>query len=293
MAKLKGVVPPMITPFGEDGAIDFKALISLVEFLSGHVDGLFVTGSYGSGPLMSTEERKAVTSEAVRAAAGRIPIITMVGAASTLETVELARHAESAGAAAVAAVGPYYFKHDREALTRFFGSLVDAVHIPAYVYNNPRFQGYPMAHDTIAALKERGVYGVKDATFDILVHADYQRSFAPDGFDVVLGTEAMWLSARVLGCEAFIPGLGNAFPELCRRLFREGMEGDFHSCRTTQFLVNELREILALAPSTQSAVYAMLELRGIIAAGPRGPVLAATELEKRAIREALHRLNLL
>lgn len=292
MAKLKGVVPPMITPFGEDGAVDFKALFSLVEFLSDRVDGLFVTGSYGSGPLMSTEERKAVTSETIRVAAGRVPIVTMVGAASTAEAVDLARHAEAAGAAAVAAVGPYYFKHDREALLRFFGSLVDAVRIPVYVYNNPRFQGYPMALDTVAALKERGVFGVKDATFDILVHSDYQRTLAPDGFDVVLGTEAMWLSARVLGCEAFIPGLGNAFPELCRRLYREGMEGDYPACRATQFLVNELREVMALAPSTQSAVYAMLELRGIISAFPRGPVLPAGEREKDAIRDALRRMGL-
>jgi len=293
MEKMKGIVPPMITPFTEQGEVDIDALRTLVEFLSKNVDGLFVAGSYGSGALMTAQERKDVTRNTIRFAAGRVPVVAMVGSASTAESVVLAIDAERAGASAVAAIGPYYFKYEQHALVDYFGSLVDAVKIPVYVYNNPRFQGYPMDHNTIGALAQRGVFGVKDATFDILAHADYQRSFAPSGFDVVLGTEAMWLSARVLGCEAFIPGLGNAFPELCRKLYREGMEGDFDACRRTQFLVNRVREVMSLTSSSQSAVYAMLALRGIISSRPRRPILPATESETAAIREALCGLKLL
>lgn len=293
MEKLYGVVPPMITPFKETGEIDVDGLKVLIDFLSEHVDGLFVTGSYGSGPLMSLEERKTVVERSIEFAAGNVPIIVMVGSTATRDAVDLARHAEAHGASSIAAVGPYYYTHTRENLVRFFGELVRATRLPVYVYNNPKFQGYDIELSTISSLAEEGVRGVKDATFDISTHADYHRHLAPSGFDVVLGTEAMWLPARALGCEAFIPGLGNAFPEICRKMHREGMAEDYGVCRGTQKVVNELREIMYLAGSSQPGVYAMLELRGILNAYPRSPFTAAGEQEKSEIREALRRLSML
>ena len=81
----------------------------------------------------------------------------------------------------------------------------------------------------------------------------------------------MFASARVLGCEAFIPGLANAFPEINKQMFEEGMKWDMEACAKTQFKINELRDVMYLARSTQLAVYAMLEIRGIIKSFPRRP----------------------
>ena len=293
LTKMYGVVPPMVTPFDEKGSLDVAVLKELVNYLSREVDGLFVTGSYGSGPLMSVEERARVTQVAVQAVQDRVPITAMVGTTNTGDTIELARRAEADGAAAVAAVGPYYFSHDDERLKHFYGSLIAAVDIPVYLYNNPKFQGYSIALETISDLKGLGLSGVKDATFDILIHADYQRKLADDNFDVALGTEALWLPAHSLGCQSFIPGLGNAFPELCRDAHRTAMSGDLEASRNYQFMLNELREVMYLARSTQLAVYAMLEIRGIITAHPRAPFLPASDTEKQAIREALERLDVI
>lgn len=283
----------MVTPFTEGGEVDSEALTTLIRFLREQVHGLFVTGSYGAGPMMETSERKLVTEVAVREAEGMIPIITMVGAPYTRQSVELARHAESVGASAVASVGPFYFQHDEDRLIRFYTELIGSVDIPVYLYNNPKFQGYPISFETIERLKNEGLAGVKDATFDILEHANYQRKLRDERFDVVLGTESMWLSARALGCEAFIPGLANAFPEIVRQMFEEGMREDYTACRETQFRVNELRDIMYLARSTQLAVYAMLELRDVIRAFPRSPFAPASESEKRAIGDALTRIGML
>ena len=100
-------------------------------------------------------------------------------------------------------------------------------------------------------------------------------------FDVALGTEAMWLSARVLRCEAYIPGIANAFPEICKKMYQEGMEGRYEECRTTQFQVNKMRDIMYLAKSTQLAIYAMLEIRGIVTCYPRKPFVPASRPGKR------------
>ena len=110
---------------------------------------------------------------------------------------------------------------------------------------------------------------------------------------MVLGTESLWLPARALGAEAYIPGLGNAFPEICGRMWQEGMRNDFEACRRTQFEVNRLREVMYLARSTQLAVYAMLEIRGVITAYPRSPFVPATAEEKKGMRKALDELGVL
>jgi len=295
MFQMYGVNPPMCTPFKENGDLDIDSLKKLVSFLSDNVDGLFICGSYGAGAMMTEEERKKVAEVTIDTVAGRIPVIVHVGTADSLSAGRLAKHAAEAGAAAVAAVGPYYFKHTPQNICSYYGSLVEAAgDTPVYVYNNPQFQGYTMDLNLIRTLKEKvGVKGVKDATFDIQTMAKYLRLLKDDSFDVALGTEAMWLSACVLGCRAFIPGIANAFPEICRKMFQEGMSGDIEACRKTQFEVNEMRDIMYLAKSTQLAIYAMLEIRGIAKCYPRAPFVPASEEEKKDIRNRLVQLGLI
>ena len=295
MFKLKGVVPPMITPFTENGDVDWAGLEQLTAYLRDRVDGLFINGSYGSGALMTSEERKKTADTILRVVDAKIPVMVQVGTTSNRATAELVKHAVAAGAQAVSAVAPYYYKHHDESVLFFFEEMLKAAgpNYPVYVYNNPQFQGYPMSVPLLLKLKSMGLQGMKDATFDIILHANYQRLLKDDRFDVVLGTEAMWLSARALGCDAFIPGLGNAFPELIGQLYREGMDSNLDACRQTQFKVNKLREIMYLAKSTQLAIYAMLELKGILTCCPRGPFLPASEKEKSAIAEELRKLAML
>jgi dihydrodipicolinate synthase/N-acetylneuraminate lyase len=285
----------MITPFDRQGELDLAGLEKLVEFLSDRVDGLFICGSYGSGPMMTVAERKLVAEVTMKVAAGRIAVVVHAGTTNTRETIELARHAKEIGCDAAAAVGPYYFEHNADNLLYYYSDIIKSVgpDFPIYVYQNPKFQGYEISLATMHRLKDCGLAGIKDATFNILTMATYMRELADEHFDVALGTEAMWLSARVLGCEAYIPGLGNAFPELCRQMWEEGMRNDLEACRKTQFLVNEMRNLMYLARSTQLAVYAMASLRGIVDAYPRAPFVPATEAEKKTLQTALTEIGVL
>jgi dihydrodipicolinate synthase/N-acetylneuraminate lyase len=293
MFKMRGVYPPMITPFNKNGDLDILSLEKLVKFLSQQVQGLFICGSYGSGPMMSLAERKLVAETTVKAAEGKVPIICHTGTTNTRDAIELSLHAKSIGCEAVAAVGPYYFKHKDEDLISYYTDIIQAVgkDFPVYIYNNPNFQGYEISNSALSVLKRNGLHGVKDATFDILNYATYMREFADDTFDVALGTEAMWLSARSLGCEAYIPGLGNAFPELCVKMWKEGMNDDYLECRKTQFLINEMRQLMYLAGSTQKAVYCMASIRGIIDAYPRLPFVSNSEEEKEKLQAALAKIG--
>ena len=295
MFRMKGVIPPMITPFKEDGEVDYEGLVTLVTFLRDKVDGLFITGSYGSTALLQPEERKRIAEITMETVADKIPVIVHVGTADTRTAADLARHAKALGVAAVSAVGPFYYKHNADSICDFYPGIVQAAgdDLPVYVYNNISFQGYLMDFNLIRRLKEEvGVRGIKDATFDIMAHANYIRKLKDENFDVASGTEAMWLQSRVLGTEAFIPGLGNAFPEICRKMWIEGMEGRYDECRKTQFEVNEVRDIMYIAKSTQLAIYAMLEIRGVLKCFPRSPFIPATEDEKAQIKMRLKELGL-
>ncbi len=295
MFKLRGVVPPMITPFDQDGGLDVSNLEKLLDFLIDKVDGLYICGSYGSGPMMSVQERKTVAEVCVKRVEGRIPIIAHTGTTNTKDTVELTIHAEQIGCQGAAAVGPYYYHYGPDSISAFYASMLNGVSpdFPIYVYHNPQFSGYEISLDTLKALKEMGIHGIKDATFNMLTFATYMRELGGNGFDIALGTEALWLSACSLGAEAYIPGLGNAFPEICGQLFEEGMQGHFRKCRQTQFKVNRMREIMYIASSTQLSIYAMLDIRGVIKAYPRSPFVPATEEEEKGIREALEELEMI
>lgn len=291
--KMHGVVPPMLTPFDKNGALDEAGLQSHVQYLSKQVHGVFICGSYGSGPLMSVEERKKV-AEITVANRGNLQVVDMIGCANTQDSIELAKHAKEIGCDAVSAVCPYYFHHNMDDVFTFFMDIKEAIgDFPLYMYLNPKFSGYPVDNKTIQRLKDAGLNGIKAASFDLLDFAGYMKTFADENFDVVLGTEALWLPASVYEAKAFIPGLANAFPEMCVQMFEESQRGDYEACLKTQYLINEMRNVMYTAKSTQLAVYAMLEIRGLLTCYPRKPFNAATQEQKDAMKQQLLQLGVL
>ena len=286
MKKMFGVVPPLVTAFKENGELDENAQERIVNFLKERVYGLFVCGSYGSGPLMNVEERKKVFEITAKEVNGKIPIIAHVGTTNLRDSIILGQHAEKYGADRVTAVPPYYYHHNEESILCYFSGLVKAVKIPVYVYNNPKTVGYNINDQLILKLIDIGAKGIKDSSFDIMMFANYLRK-TPEDFDVVLGTEAMWLSAVALGAQAFIPGLGNAFPEICVDLFKTGIDGDIVKCREIQKKVNALRDLMYSVGSTVVAVYNMLEFRGIVKTYPRNPFIQMKPDEKNKFKDKL------
>ena len=292
--KMKGCIPPMITPFDKEGNLDEEALRKLVRFLDGKVHGIFICGSYGCGPMMSLEERKRV-AVICKEEAKQLQVIAMTGTTNTRDTIELTLHAKGLGLDAASAVAPYYFHHNMDDVVGYYTDVLNAVgpDFPFYIYTNPKFSGYEIDLNTMKRLKAAGLAGVKAASFDIMEYAVYMRELKDESFDVALGTEALWLPASVYGGQAFIPGLANVFPEICVQMYDESQRGDYEACRKTQFKINELRDVMYLAKSTQLAIYAMLEIRGVISCYPKKPFTRAGETEIDNIRKRLIELKMI
>ncbi len=296
---LKGIFPPMITSFREDGEIDDRGIASVVDFLvDREVNGLFIIGSYGSCALMEVGERKLVARSVLKRVGERIPVIVHVGAASTRTTIELAQDAQAAGAAAVAAVIPYYYSaiayKDYE-IVRHYEELVNNVSLPVYVYNNPRTTGFFITADLLKKLVGVGVRGMKDSSGDYMLFAELineVKPIAPD-FNFMVGTVGLIEPAFLLGAESCVAGTAIAFPEVVRLLFDALNAGDYECASRLQGRVIAIRKLQAISGFRPAACYPLLRMRGIAPGTVRRPWCEPTDQQCREMKKGLKKLGVL
>jgi dihydrodipicolinate synthase/N-acetylneuraminate lyase len=283
--RITGVIPPLLTGFDEKGNYDAAAQKEITGYLVDKVQGYYVCGTYGSGPLMSAEERKQVAEDVIGQVNGRIPVIIHVGGCSTRSVVDLAAHAEKSGADAVAAVPPIYYGFGEDAVLRHFEALRAAVSIPVFVYNNPKTTGVSVTGSMLAKLVDIGIDGIKDSSFNIIVFWDQMWAVQKPGFVPVIGTEALILPAVSMGARAAVCGLANAIPEPVVELFQAVVAKDLDRAAGLQEKVSKMRDTMHLGP-TLPMIQAVLKARGVNAGFPRLPfVLPEESLLNRAIAE--------
>jgi len=206
----KGSIPALITPF-KDGDVDWPAFEKLVEW---HVEqgshGLVPCGTTGESPTLSHDEHMAITAKCVQVVKGRIPVIAGTGSNSTLEAIELTRHAKDAGADAALVVVPYYNKPTQEGMFAHYKAIHDAVDIPLIIYNIPGRSVVDMSVETMARLAAlENIVGVKDATNDLARPVSTRLAIGSDfcqlsGED---GTVAAFLAQGGHGCISVVANI--------------------------------------------------------------------------------------
>ena len=164
---IRGVLLPIITPFDEQVRIDEQVMRQLVDFhIGAGVQGLFVLGSTGQGPAMTTEERKQAAAIALDQARSRVPMVIHVGTADAGSTVELAEHAAAHKADAVAIVPPYYYSdHTEYEILAHYKAVAKAVPLPVFIYENPKYSGISISPGLAVRMKEQvpALKGIKVA----------------------------------------------------------------------------------------------------------------------------------
>lgn len=274
---IKGSLVPNITIFDESGQIERKKTQWHMEWMfSKGVDGLFLTGSYGAGPLMSNEERIAVFSLARNVADGFTGKILLphVGCIDTASTVELAKAAEKAGADAIGAVPPFYYKHSDEVVLGYYKEILAAVKTPLFAYNNPETSRYTFNLKTARALMDAGLAGMKDSPLSIgfISQLLYGAEEAGKNFQLIIGTSTGWLPLYHMGVRACIAGMNNWAPEIMTELVRATFAGEWDRARKCYLVMMELSGKLHFTDST-IASHMALYARGFDAGFPRKPMI--------------------
>ena len=165
MQAIRGMLLPIPTVFEEDGRIDVKLMDELVDYyVNSGVNALFVGGSFGQGPAMSLEERKQLSEIVAKRVKGRIPVVVHAGTADPFTTIELGKHALQVGAEALAFVGPYYYAdHTQQEVREHFKMVGAALKAPMMLYNNPKYQGYPIGPELMRQMRDDSpqIFGAK------------------------------------------------------------------------------------------------------------------------------------
>jgi dihydrodipicolinate synthase/N-acetylneuraminate lyase len=297
ISDIKGMVIPLPTPFLENGELDERVLEELVSFyVRAEVNALFVAGSFGQGPAMNIEQRKRVTEIVVARIAHQIPVMIHVGAVDPYTSIELAVHARSLDADAVAIVGPYYYSdHSEFEIIEHFRMVDAEAKLPILVYNNAEYSGYKIPPAMMARLVEAvpRIFGMKLAKGTIAEAQRYLRAIERQ-FSIFAPPQNAFPGVLV-GIRGTISPVLSAFPELGIQLFR-AIDGNNLSDATK--LQTKILEFLS-AYSAMSSVYGRsvqkeaLRLRGFdIKLFPRYPVKPLPEEVRIKLREGLERAGM-
>jgi dihydrodipicolinate synthase/N-acetylneuraminate lyase len=292
-----GIISPILSSFTPDGEVYEKGLREIIKVTLPHVNGYYPIGTYGCGPLMSLSERKKALEIILDEVVGKVPVVAHTGAADTKSTIELAKHAKAAGAAGVGAISPYYSPHlPDDHLFAHFASLIDAVgkeEFPVFVYNNSHYSQNHVSPQLLRRLAEHGLRGCKDSSFDLVNFFLYQEAVAdyPD-FNVIVGTEAIFMGAFEAGARGTVCGMANIYPEIMAKMYKQYMDGDKEGAMGTQRLILKIRQITKSGP-TVPIMHAILRMRGIDAGYPRSPLINIDDATKVKVKTALEKLNLL
>ena len=291
-AKFHGSMPALVTPF-KDGKFDeatFRALVDWQISMGSH--GLVPVGTTGESPTLSHAEHRRVVDVCIDEARGRVPVIAGAGSNNTVEAIDLARHAEKAGADAVLVVTPYYNKPTQEGLYQHFKAINDAIAIPIIIYNIPGRSVVDMTVETMKRLAElENIVGVKDATGDV-GRVSRQRHAMGPGFIQLSGEDMTALPYMAAGGHGCISVTANVAPALCAQLMEAALKGDFAHALAVQDKLIPLHHAIFLEPGVAGAKYA-LSLVGRLENEVRLPLVPATANAESAIRRAMVHAGLL
>jgi len=282
-----GSLVALVTPF-RDGKVDFDAFRSFVDWqIEEGTNGLVPCGTTGESPTLTHAEHKQVVEATVEIARKRVPVIAGAGSNSTAEAIDLARHAQHAGADALLVVAPYYNKPSQEGLYRHFRAVDSAVSIPIVVYNIPPRSVVDISVDTLARIFRdcSNVVGVKDATMN-LARPSLERMVCGKNFNLLSGEDATALAYMAHGGHGCISVTANVAPRLCADFQQACMSGNFKAALDYQDRLMPLHRALFLEPNPAGAKYA-LAILGKMQAGLRLPLVEVSKTVAEEIEAAL------
>lgn len=295
MKKMFGVITAMVTPFTSDDKVDVGTLKDYTDYLiEGGVNCLYPCGTTGEMLKMSVAERELVAETVIGQAAGRVPVFIHVGAMTTKETVALAKHAEKAGAAGIGVVSPQFFGVTDREMEEYFVTVASAVgsDFPVYLYCIPQCAANDIKPEVCERIVKRAknVVGIKYSYADFLRVKNY---LLVNGgkFDVVVGTDRLFVPALAMGCVGTVTGCSNCGPELFADVYKKYLKNDMKAAWKAQEKANELCE--ATKSGANMAIFkSVMHRNGLPLGHMRAPALDLTKEEESAVFNELNKYGL-
>lgn len=229
MAELnwKGVYPAVLTPFKEDGSIDFDMFAKNTEAqIEAGVHGIIIAGTLGDAAVLDTEEKFELLTYAKQIVAGRIPVILNIAENTTKNAVDFAVKAKSFGADGLMLLPPMRYRADDHEVVEYFKAVAAATDLSILIYNNPIDYGTFVSLDMFEELKScPTIHAVKESTRDLANVTRMKNKFG-DRFKVLGGVDTISLETLFLGADGLVAGLVDAFPKETMAMYNYAIQGE-------------------------------------------------------------------
>ena len=290
---VQGSIVAMITPFHQDGSVNFEVLTQLLERqIAGGTDAILTLGTTGESSTMSHEEDASVVAHTVKVVNGRVPVIVGSGSNCTATQIEKSIEYQNMGADALLLIAPYYNKANAEGMYRHFAETADRVSIPCILYNVPGRTGCSIPVSVVEKLaKHPNIAGIKEASGDMSYVMKIAHCAGPD-FALYSGNDDITIPLMSVGGSGVISVYANVMPEMCHQIAADWLAGNHEKAVANQLkylkLMNDL--FLEVNPIPVKAAMNMIGLN----VGPmRLPLCEMNEANAAVLRNSLKEAGLL
>ncbi len=291
--KFKGLGIALITPFTQDGAVDYTALRRVLDYqLSNGIDFLCILATTAETPCLTAEEKQNIIQIVQEKVQGRLPILLGMGGNNTAAVVETIKNFDFKGIDGILSVCPYYNKPSQEGLYQHFKAIAEASPVPVVLYNVPGRVGVNMTAETTLRLARdcENIVGIKEASGNFTQIDDIIKN-KPADFDVISGDDGITFPLITLGAAGVISVIGNALPKEFSRMVRLALNGDYNNALTIHHKFTELFKLL-FVDGNPAGVKAMMNSMGLIENQLRLPLVPARITTFGQISEIVKELNI-
>ena len=293
MLRIQGSIVAIVTPFHQDGSVNFSKLGELVDWqIQNGTDGIVALGTTGESATMTDEEDDAVCEYVLKRVNGRIPVIVGSGSNCTASMLEKSLRYQAMGAQGLLIISPYYNKTNEEGMYRHFATVVDAVDIPCILYNVPGRTGCSISEGVVKRLAGHpNVMGIKEASGNMRYACKIARYLMPD-FAMYSGNDDITVPILSIGVSGVISVLANILPQQTHDMVMAYLSGDTAAATAAQLRYLELINSLFLEVNP-IPVKAALNMMGWEVGPCRMPLYEMSQGAAQRLRAALEEAGLL
>ncbi|MBR2016178.1 MAG: 4-hydroxy-tetrahydrodipicolinate synthase [Prevotella sp.] len=289
----KGLGIALVTPFNEDGSVDYDSLKRLVEYqLSNGADFFCILATTGETPCLTADEKEKIKTLVVELVNGRVPILMGCGGYNTAAVVEELKTGNFKGIDGILSICPYYNKPSQEGLYQHFKAISAATELPIVLYNVPGRTGINMTAATTVRLAKdcKNIVAIKEACGS-LEQIDEIIKNKPASFDVISGDDALTFPMISCGAVGVISVIGNALPKEFSKMIRLEFRGEYEAARKIHHRFTDLFSLL-FVDGNPAGVKAMLHEMGMIKNILRLPLVPTRISTLQRMSELMKELNL-
>lgn len=277
----------MVTPFDQNGEIDFNATRNLVDYLiENGTDGIVVAGTTGESPTLSSEEKVALFQFVVNVVNGRVPVIAGTGSNNTRASISLTKQAEEAGVDGIMLVAPYYNKPSQEGMYQHFKAIAESTSLPIMIYNIPGRCAVNISAETIVRLSQLpNIVAVKEASGNLDAMAEII-SQTPSDFSLYSGDDGLTLPVLAIGGTGVVSVASHVIGNEMKDMIQLFKNGQVQEAASAHRRLLPIMKALFTAPNP-APVKAALNINGVNVGGLRLPLLPLSDEEKSALQAVL------